>query len=242
MRTLEPRARANSNRVFAGLVSALIILRVLLLFLPQQGILPSQQSLLSWTAVAIVIGLGVVGRYLARQTDFPRLWDTAVSNGKRLLLPAGVGLGLGIIWIWLETSGTFGVVRATLPGNQIHTPLPAALVTYPAGALILEFSLRLFAIPLLLWLISDLLLGGRGQQVIFWLAAALVALVEPLGLAGPVLQSGAAFSMDLALLFGFSYGANLIFADLFRRYGFLAPVTARFSFYLAWHILFAGLT
>jgi hypothetical protein len=34
----------------------------------------------------------------------------------------------------------------------------------------------------------------------------------------------------------------LIFADLFRRYGFLAPVTARLSFYLVWHIIFAGLT
>jgi hypothetical protein len=203
--------------------------------------LPSQQALLTWTAVAIVIVLGVAGRYLSRQTGFPRIWDTAVTTGKRLLFPAAIGLALGIIWILLETSGTFGVVRATLPGNQIHTPLPAALVTYPAGALILEISLRLFAIPLLLWLISNLLLGGRGQQVVFWLAAVLVALVEPLGLAGPVLQSGVGFSIDLALLMGFSYGANLIFADLFRRYGFLAPVTARLSFYLVWHIIFAGL-
>lgn len=151
-------------------------------------------------------------------------------------------MGLGLIWIWLETSGAFNTLRLTLPGEQIHTPLPTALVTYPAGALILEIILRLFFIPLLLWLVSKRLLGGRRQQTIFWSAAALVALIEPLGLVGPILQAGSEFTVNLSLLFGFSYLANLIFADLFHRYGFLAPVTARLTFYLVWHIIFAGLT
>lgn len=228
--------------MFAGLILALIALRVVFALLPAQDVLPSQQSLLSWTAVLIVISLGLVGRYLSHRTGFPRIWDTAVTASERLLLPAAVGVGLGLIWIVLETGGVFGVVRPTLPGNQIHTPLPTALITYPAGALILETTLRLFLIPLLLWLISNLLLSDRGQQAVFWLAAALVALIEPLGLVGPVLQSGAGSSLDLLLLFGASYGANLTFAYLFRRYGFLAPVAARLSFYLVWHIIFAGLS
>ncbi|MAU00215.1 MAG: hypothetical protein CL608_24000 [Anaerolineaceae bacterium] len=173
MRVPDRLSISQSGWVFAGLVTALVLLRLILLFLPEQAILASQESLLSWTAVAIVIVLGFAGRYLARRTGFPRMWDTAVTTTGRLLLPVIIGLGLGLIWIWL--------------------------------------------------------------------AAALVALIEPLGLVGPILQAGSGFTVNLSLLFGFSYLANLIFADLFRRYGFMAPVTARLTFYLVWHIIFAGL-
>jgi hypothetical protein len=86
-----------------------------------------------------------------------------------------------------------------------------------------------------------LLLDGRLQEAIFWLVAILVAFVEPVALVWPVLQTGTTFSMDLALLFGASFIANMLFAALFRLYGFLAPVIARLSFYVVWHIVFAGL-
>lgn len=224
-----------------GLALALIALRGIFESLPAEGMLPSQRTLLTWTAVFVVLGLGTAGLYLSRRTGFPRLWETAVTNQQRFLLPATIGMGASLVWSLMEISGTFDVLRPTLPGNAIHTPWPTALITYPAGGLILEITLRLFFIPLLIWLISSLLLKGRVQTAVFWVAAVLVALIEPLGLAGPVLQSGAGITLDLTLLFGVGYLLNLILAYLFRRYGFLAPLTARFCFYLGWHILFVSL-
>ena len=35
--------------------------------------------------------------------------------------------------------------------------------------------------------------------------------------------------------------ANVVSAYLYRRYGFLAPVVMRLSFYLVWHIIYGGL-
>lgn len=128
-----------------------------------------------------------------------------------------------------------------MPGGEIHVPFPASLLVYPAGGIILEIILRLFLIPLFVWLVSIVLLGGRWQAAVFWGAAALVALLEPLGVVGPVLQTGNV-SWRLALLFAASYVFNLVSAYVFRQFGFLATVNQRLSFYLVWHILFGALT
>jgi hypothetical protein len=38
-----------------------------------------------------------------------------------------------------------------------------------------------------------------------------------------------------------SYSMNLIGAYLFRKFGFLAPLTMRLSLYLEWHVVFGAL-
>ena len=45
----------------------------------------------------------------------------------------------------------------------------------------------------------------------------------------------------LRILVGPLFIANVVAAYIFRKYGFLAPLVMRLSFYLIWHIIYGGL-
>jgi hypothetical protein len=124
---------STSNILFAGLLAALILLRIIFALLPAQKILPSQESLLTWSAVLTIIPLALVGNFLARRTGFPRIWDTTIETWKRLGISALTGLGLGLVWILLETGSAFDIILPTLSTNELHTPLPPPSSPIPPG-------------------------------------------------------------------------------------------------------------
>jgi hypothetical protein len=97
------------------------------------------------------------------------------------------------------------------------------------GAIIVEVVYRIFLIPLLLCLISNIFLRGRKQEFVFWVTAVLTSLLEPASqdlhavVAGP---SRVAF----ACVFAEDYALNLLQAWLFRRNGFLSAIWLRVIF------------
>ena len=117
-----------------------------------------------------VSGLGFIGLLLSRRAGFPDFWDAGFLIGKdssSLRLSA-----------WFMVSSPFSLT-CVIPRLSISR-LPTSLPFYAYGATLLEILLRLFAVTSLVWLFSNLIFRGRWQAQVFWVAAVIAALYEPL--------------------------------------------------------------
>ena len=230
--------QSTSTRIYFGLVVFLFAAKLFFLLAPVKFPLSDQAGAFSWLTILIIAVLGFVGLVLARKTGFPDIWDTRISNRQRLLIPAIIGLIYGGITVLVEF---MGARRHPLQlGSDFNVKFPLSIPFYAYGAIFLEILLRLFAIPFLTWLISNLVLRDKWQTQVFWLVAILMAFYEPLPYMIDALHHGGVFSA-LRILVGPLFVANLVAAYIFRKYGFLAPLVMRLSFYLIWHIIYGGL-
>ncbi len=106
--------------------------------------------------------------------------------------------------------------------------------------------MRMLPLPLLLWIISNVVLRGRGQNQTFWVLAIMLSLFEPLTQGIGILflkPSSDLLTPFLTLFMPYfitDYPLNLGQAALFRKYGFLASFAMRLGFYLAWHIAYGN--
>lgn len=181
--------------------------------------------------------LGAGGLWLAQRTGFPRMWEEDIGNRRRFLFPAVAGMlaALGMITmdVWLQAAN-----YPQIP----HTELPEGLLLVIIAGISEELALRLFLIPLLVWLGSTLLLDGRWQEPVFWSAAVLSGILYALLALGALLSRAEVAAVSAAPPF-YLLGLptillySLLAAYFFRRAGFLAVLSLRFGFYFVWHIL-----
>jgi hypothetical protein len=97
-------------------------------------------------------------------------------------------------------------------------------------------------LPELIWLISGLLLKSRYQELVFWLVAAGGAVIYWLAQVQAI-RTYFPDQLSLALvaqIFVVIVVTITTGAYLFRRGGFLAALSLRYSFYLVWHIIWGG--
>lgn len=181
--------------------------------------------------------LGAAGLWLSRRTGFPRMWDPNISNRGRFLLPAVIGVvtGLGMIGmdLWLRIAN-----YSQIP----QTELPEGLLAVIIAGITEEIALRLFLIPLLIWLVSGLVLKGRWQEQTFWGAAGVVAVLYTWLAVGALLGRAEIADVGRAppfYILGFPTILlySLLAAWFFRRAGFLAVLSLRIGFYFVWHIV-----
>ena len=97
--------KAISNRIFIGLIALYGLLAAISVFLPQDYFgatmpadqMPAAPVLIALANAAIVLvvygGLGLVGLRLARKLGLPDIWDSAVPNRGRFIVPALIGWG-----------------------------------------------------------------------------------------------------------------------------------------------------
>jgi len=228
------RDSAISTRIYFGLIAFMIAVKVMFILFPTVFPGADQEGAFSWLTILAIAVMGFIGLLLARRTGFPDLWDSRVSHRQRFLIPALIGFIYGVVTVIIDLRNP----------SPVHLKLPLSIPFYTYGALLLEIMLRLFAIPVLVWLFSNLILRGRWQTKVFWLAAIIAALYEPL----PHLKEqllGVSGLGILAVLIKWAieplFLANVITGWLFRKYGFLAALIMRLSFYLVWHIIYGGL-
>jgi hypothetical protein len=228
------KALSVSLKTYLALIAFLAAVKIVFLLFPTTFPLEEQESAFYWTTISIIALMGFVGFALARRTGFPEIWDARVSNKQRFLIPAVIGLVYGFITVLKDLSAP----------ADIHLRLPLSIPFYAYGAVFLEIMLRLFALPFLVWLISNLILRGRWQTVVVWFAVIVAALYEPSMYLEKQLASASGFAVVLVLLKWLIeplFLANVVTGWLFRKYGFLAAVIMRLSFYLVWHIIYGGL-
>lgn len=219
--------------IFFGCISYLILVKLVITFFPAVFRSTSQAAVFEWKFLALWTILGWIGVVLAQKTGFPKPWNGDISNISRLVLPLVIGIVLGIIAIATDRfTGWTHFVANKMHLKTIHIDFPASLLIYPGGAIIVNIVYRIFPIPFLLWIISNLLLKKRFQNRIFWILAALLSLVEPMSDLG-LKELGYG---TMALVFTEDYALNIIEMWLFRKLGFLAPILMRIFFYLIWHV------
>jgi hypothetical protein len=215
---------------YAGVVTALALLLALILALGIDATVPAvQRSQLTVPALLMTVLLGLVGVILLERTGFPGIWDVDVAPRARLIIPVMLGLGFGAAFMLLRL---FDV----LPTPD-EPPFPASIPYFLYGALVSEILFRLFSMPLLVWLISNLLLRGQAQEPASWAAAVLSSLIEPLSQVGAMVILGMISGPAIASVFLVVFSANLAQGRLFRTSGFGASLVMRLMFYSIWHII-----
>jgi hypothetical protein len=228
---------SNSIVVWLILVAYMILVKLILdAFLPNAFADPSQASLFGWVPLGIFSVAGLIGVGLSQRTGFPNAWDPHISLTQRILYPGLIGVIFGLLQIGLDLSFGFTEQIAARHGvAQQYTDFPSMFLIFTAAPIIVEVVYRLLLVPLLLWLISNVMLKGKAQNTVFWILAVITSLLEPLS-QFPDLQILPAALMSFLVLEYFAI--NLTQAYYFRKSGFLASIIVRLGFYLVWHVIY----
>jgi len=195
---------------------------------------PDQAALMQWPALVLFWVMGTVGALLAERTGFPPVWDT--GRYRQLPLPFCVGLGFGVAMTLLDRfTGLARLIAANHNVVQQYTGfVPMLLVFGLAAPVIVEVVYRLFAISLLLWFTSNVILRGHGQNWAFWILAVVLSGLEPFTQTPDLrILPTTVMLLDAGLL----YALNLTQVVYFRKYGVVASILVRSGFYFVWHVL-----
>jgi hypothetical protein len=225
-----------SVKVWLGLVAYLVLVKIIITFFPATFSSVEQAAVFAWPALGIWAVLGFIGIWLAHRTGFPSAWDARVSNRQRLLIPIAIGLAYAVFEVAFDLLTGYSKFEVALHhATKVNIDFPASMLIYPGGAVIVEVVYRLFLIPLLLWLSSNVILKGRGRTQLFWALAILTSFIEPLTQDLAAIQLGAVMFAAVMLK---GFGLNFLQAALFRKYGFLAAILMRIAFYMVWHVIY----
>jgi hypothetical protein len=234
----------RSAVVWAGLVGCIFLSKALFTyFIPMSPAAGHQfqESALTWPALVGMAVLGLAGLWFADRTGFPTGWDQRVSNRNRLVLPVLIGLVSGLVMVALDRLFNIGAtVAAANNSPTLNIAFPGSLFAYASGGLWSEVLFRYLPLPLLLFLISNVALGGRSQVKVFWVLAILLAGLEPAVQTLPAMMRPGASIAPLAMVAGLEFVVGLVQNVLFRRYGFLASYGLRIGHYSVWHIIYGN--
>ena len=235
-----------SHKIYIALIIILAILAAGNVFLPQalpEQELPASKPVLALVNAALMLvlygGLGLLGLKLAQRLGFPDLWDENVSNRQRFVIPFIIGVCLGLFLILADA--IFSQFHSL--GPLLHPPFPTSIVASATAGIGEELLFRLFLISFLVWLVSHVILKGKWQNQIFWIAAIFSALVFAFGHLPAVMilfgfktiaEIPAALMSEINLLNGI---VSLFAAYYLRKYGFLAPVGIHFWTDIVWHVV-----
>jgi hypothetical protein len=233
-------ALANSTRVWLLMVAFLGVVNLFIIFVGAGLENDPRSVLFSWPAIGAVGVAGLIGIWFSHRTGFPAAWDGRISNRQRLVVPGVLGVGLGLLESGLDVVFHWTQFFAQFSGlAAFNAPWPGSLLFYSGGAILVEVFYRLLPVPLLLWLVSNVLLRGRGQIQVFWVLALLSSLIEP------ATQDLDGFKFGASLLLvasGFvpDFLLNLAQVVMFRNYGFVASIVTRVGMYLVWHVAYGN--
>lgn len=243
----------TSTRIYFALLAVLTAAAAINVFLPQGPLaaemqLPASKPVIALTTATLYLflygGLGFIGLRLAHKLGFADLWDAAVSQRQRFLIPALVGVGLGGLFILSDAVFAIWHNLGPLP----HPPFPTSIVASIAAGIGEEIIFRLFFISFWVWLVSAVLLKGRWQLQVFWIVAVISALAFAFGHLPSVMFLVGVESIraipplllvELVILNGV---LSLFAAHYFRVYGFLAAVGIHFWADVVWHVIWGGLS
>ena len=228
--------RYNSPIIWLLLVAYLGLAAFLVtVVFPVQFVDRSQSGLFESRGVIAIGVMGLIGVLLSMRTGFPNAWDARISNTQRLIIPIIAGLLLGSLFLTTDlVTNMSRLQQEHLNIQATDVAFPASIFVYSAGAIFVEVVYRLLTIPLLLGLISIFVRSHGAREKVFWVLAILTSLIEPL-----TNTAASQFLTPLALTFVLvqAFGANLLQAVFFRKYGFLAAILLRVAFYIPFHMI-----
>jgi hypothetical protein len=240
-----------SNRIFILLIAVYALVAAVGVYLPQDAFgntiradqLPAPLIVIALAnaGLAIVIygGLGFIGLILTRKLDLPEIWDSAVTNRQRFLIPAMIGLGVGVVIIIGDL--IFAPINGI--GHFPHPPFPTSVVASIGAGIGEEIMFRLFFISFWTWLVSRVILHNRWRTQVYWVISFVSAIVFGLGHLPSIMfifgwtsmaQVPPMLLVEMILLNGI---LSIFAAYYFKKYGFLAPVGIHFWADILWHVI-----
>lgn len=203
---------------------------------------PSQAELFSLFQTGGYLAVGAAGAAACSRIGVPS--TPALSEGRRwasilfwsLLLGLAYGaFDLSLYILWPNPEGEAATRAAGITWSNVA--LPWSVAHYAHASILTECAFRLGLVAVPTWLVSHVLLKGRGQSATFWIFAVLVAFIEPLGKSLALKQLpllGMPLHETLLTIEGVIW--QLVFAWLLRRCGWSAPMLMRFAFYLLFRV------
>lgn len=243
--------KKKSNQIFALLILIYMLMAGLSVFLPQdtsgttmtasQLPAPVWVIVLASMAAALLIygGLGIIGLLLSRKLSFPEIWDSAVTNRQRFIIPAMVALPIAIIIILGDQ--LFAPINGI--GHFPHPPFPTSIIASIAAGIGEEIIFRLFLTCFWTWLVSCIILRGRWQAQTYWVVSVIAAIAFGIGHLPSIMylngwtsfsQAPTMLVVEMILLNGI---LSLFAAYYFKKYGFLVPVGIHFWADIVWHVI-----
>jgi hypothetical protein len=219
------------------LVGTLVVCKIFFLLLPVRYYLRDQEAAFAWPTLIGIVVAGFAGLLLAPRAGFPDMWDERVTNTRRFALPTVDGIVYGLITVF---------ALDLLNPADVHVAFPVSILFYTYGGIFLEILLRLFGLTVLTWVIAAV--AGvtklpRHDEIGFWIANVVVSLYEPM----PYIQEQLATTPTrgdpgvwIHWIFEPLFLANVLTGFIYRRFGFLAAVVLRLSFYAIWHVAYGG--
>jgi len=192
----------------------------------------------TWTNWGSLILFGILGylglRFFQEKAGFPGMLNSSISHLKRF--------GLSAVWGVIFAAGA--ILFDLFSQNQVpQIPFPLSLFAYIPIAVIDNMFWRLFLLPFLIWLISYRILKTEitvhAFRVITLLETLLYFFIQ-LNLYKAMVGPLSGYSVLQILLV--SGGFMLTACILYRRYGFLAPVSMQMVQYIIYHGLYGGIS
>jgi hypothetical protein len=233
-------SRADSLRNYIGfamLMTCLVAVHFLLAFKADAVKSVAQAAVFSWTALALIGGLGFASTFCLNRTQLRGIWDASLTLMQRVGWPAFIGLMIGSVVVAIDLCTRWSHTMASeVHLSTIHIAFPLSIPIYFGGAILVTIIYYYVLIPFIDWIVAYKLLKGRGENAVYWTAGALLALVEPItqGDFSAIPRHG------LPALAGALGDLALNFAQVFflRRSGLVAAAIVRITFYVVWHVIY----
>ena len=147
------------------------------------------------------------------------------------------GIGLSAL---LATGLAVAIVIADLIiryPQDLNTPMPQALLFYPAIGFVAEMAFHVLPLAILLTAMSPLA-GRVGDERLVWLGILTVAVLEP---TFQILLGGNALTWSDAYTWIHVFAIAALQLYVFRRFDFASMISFRLVYYAYWHILWGVL-
>ena len=233
-------SRPDSRRnfvAFAVLMACLIVVHFVMVFNAGAAKSVAQAAVFSWTALGVIGGLGCASTFFLNRTRLRGIWDVSLSFMQRIGWPILAGLAIGTAVVAIDVCTHWShTVASELHLTTIHIAFPLSIPIYFGGAILVTVIYYYILIPFIVWIVGHKLLKDRRENVVFWTAGSLLALVEPItqGDFSAIPRHG------VPALAGALGDLVLNFSQVFflRRSGLAAAATMRIAFYGVWHVLY----
>lgn len=197
----------------------------------------AQAAVFSWTALAIIGVLGLLGVVFLNFTRLRGFWDADLTVRQKITMPLIVGLVLGTALTISDLfTGWSGIMAAQMHLLTIHITFPLSVPIYFGGAILVTILYFLILLPFVDWLIAVKLLEGKAEPMVFWLAAIPLILVEPLTQGD--FTALPAYGWTAVPNAAIDVAMNFAQVWFMRSTGFIAAIAVRVGFYAIWHVLY----
>lgn len=199
-----------------------------------------QAANFGWALTAIYLLMGAAGVLLLPWTVAPE--TPGLSEGQRWgrlsLWSLAVGALYGLTDLAINRLTPWGAHLAAVDRSNgydtsfINVRPPWSLPHYFHASILSECAFRLAPI-LFFGGVVGLFVRGRGREIAFWVLAVLAAMIEPLE-KSVLLRKWALFGDTPVeqLMNVEAIAWQVVYAVLLRRFGWAAPILARFGYYL----------